>query len=74
MCMCGVVLQTLANEVAHYLGMELGKIKIKRFADGEVYVQIQVCEHAYVLLACMCVQGLISVKRGARMAALATLK
>jgi len=28
--------------VAHYLGMELGGIKIKRFADGETYVQIQV--------------------------------
>lgn len=32
--------QALAQEVAHYLGMELGKVKIKRFADGEVYVQI----------------------------------
>ncbi|GFR51688.1 hypothetical protein Agub_g14131 [Astrephomene gubernaculifera] len=31
----------LAGEVAHYLGMELGKIKCKRFADGEIYVQIQ---------------------------------
>jgi hypothetical protein len=27
--------------VANYLGIELGKIKIKRFADGEVYVQVQ---------------------------------
>lgn len=33
--------QILAGEVAHYLGMELGKIKTKRFADGEIYVQIQ---------------------------------
>lgn len=32
--------QALAGEVAHYLGMELGKVKVKRFADGEVYVQI----------------------------------
>ncbi|KXZ43886.1 hypothetical protein GPECTOR_78g74 [Gonium pectorale] len=32
---------TLASEVAHYLGMELGKIKCKRFADGEIYVQVQ---------------------------------
>jgi ribose-phosphate pyrophosphokinase len=28
----------LAQEIAYYLGMELGKIKIKRFADGEIYV------------------------------------
>ena len=34
--------QTLATEVAHYLGLELGKIKCKRFADGEIYVQVQV--------------------------------
>jgi len=33
-------LQTLSGEVAHYLGLELGKIKTKRFADGEIYVQI----------------------------------
>jgi ribose-phosphate pyrophosphokinase len=26
--------------VASYLGTELGKIKIKRFADGEIYVQV----------------------------------
>ena len=32
---------SLSQEVAHYLGLELGGIKIKRFADGEVYVQIQ---------------------------------
>ena len=35
-------MQALAQEVAHYLGMDLGGIKIKRFADGEIYVQIQV--------------------------------
>lgn len=34
--------QGLAQEVAHYLGLGLGQIKIKRFADGEIYVQIQV--------------------------------
>ncbi|MEW5316293.1 MAG: hypothetical protein WDW38_007673 [Sanguina aurantia] len=33
-------MEALAGEVAAYLGMELGKIKIKRFADGENYVQI----------------------------------
>lgn len=31
----------LAQEVAHYLGVDLTPIKIKRFADGEVYVQVQ---------------------------------
>lgn len=34
--------QTLSAEIASYLGLELGKIKIKRFADGEHYVQVQV--------------------------------
>lgn len=29
------------QEIACYLGLELGKIKIKRFADGEIYVQLQ---------------------------------
>ena len=29
------------QEIASYLGLELGKIKIKRFADGEIYVQLQ---------------------------------
>ncbi len=37
-----LTLQALAQEVAHYLGMELGGITSKRFADGEIYVQIQV--------------------------------
>lgn len=31
----------LSAEVASYLGLEQGKIKIKRFADGEIYVQVQ---------------------------------
>jgi ribose-phosphate pyrophosphokinase len=30
----------LAQEVACYLGLELGSVKIKRFADGEIYVQV----------------------------------
>lgn len=30
----------LSQEVACYLGLELGKMKIKRFADGEIYVQV----------------------------------
>ena len=29
------------QEIANYLGMELGGRVIKKFADGEVYVQIQ---------------------------------
>lgn len=37
-----IVAQALAHEVACYLGLELGGIKIKRFADGEIYVQVQV--------------------------------
>ena len=35
--------QALAQEVACYLGLDLSHIKIKRFADGEIYVQVQVC-------------------------------
>jgi len=35
-------MQALSQEVAHYLGMNLSGIKIKRFADGEIYVQILV--------------------------------
>lgn len=31
----------LATEVARYLGMDLGPMVRKRFADGELYVQIQ---------------------------------
>ncbi len=31
----------LAHEVAHYLGMDLGPMVRKRFADGEIYIQIQ---------------------------------
>ncbi|NET31899.1 MAG: ribose-phosphate pyrophosphokinase [Cyanothece sp. SIO1E1] len=31
----------LSREVAHYLGMDLGPMVRKQFADGELYVQIQ---------------------------------
>ncbi|XP_008777245.1 ribose-phosphate pyrophosphokinase 1-like [Phoenix dactylifera] len=31
----------LAQEVASYIGLNLGKINIKCFADGEIYVQLQ---------------------------------
>ncbi|KAK3183081.1 hypothetical protein Dsin_030367 [Dipteronia sinensis] len=31
----------LSREIAWYMGLELGKINIKRFADGEIYVQLQ---------------------------------
>lgn len=31
----------LSQEVAHYLGMDLGPMIRKRFADGELYIQIQ---------------------------------
>ena len=30
----------LSMEIANYLGMDLGKLTIKKFADGEIYVQI----------------------------------
>jgi ribose-phosphate pyrophosphokinase len=31
----------LLQEIAYYMGLDLGKITIKRFADGEIYVQLQ---------------------------------
>lgn len=31
----------LSKEIACYMGLDLGKIKIKRFADGEIYVQLE---------------------------------
>ncbi|KAJ1395442.1 Ribose-phosphate pyrophosphokinase [Sesbania bispinosa] len=37
----GTANPALAQEIACYMGLELGKIKIKRFADGEIYVQLQ---------------------------------
>ena len=51
-------MQALAHEVACYLGLELGGIKIKRFADGEIYVQVQVCLSALcTFLAVLCHMG-----------------
>ena len=51
---CGM--QALAQEVACYLGMDLGGIKIKRFADGEIYVQVQVgiCTRWRIVPVCGC--------------------
>ncbi|CAJ2635159.1 unnamed protein product [Trifolium pratense] len=37
----GTANPTLSQEIARYMGLELGKINIKRFADGEIYVQLQ---------------------------------
>ncbi|KAG6684371.1 hypothetical protein I3842_12G059100 [Carya illinoinensis] len=37
----GTANPTLSQEIAWYMGLELGKINIKRFADGEIYVQLQ---------------------------------
>ncbi|XP_057762062.1 ribose-phosphate pyrophosphokinase 1 [Arachis stenosperma] len=31
----------LSQEIAWYMGQQLGKIAIKRFADGEIYIQLQ---------------------------------
>jgi ribose-phosphate pyrophosphokinase len=31
----------MMQEIACYMGLNLGGIKIKRFADGEIYVQLQ---------------------------------
>lgn len=44
-------LQMLSQEIAAYLGLELGQIKIKRFADGEIYVQVRGGESRKVGLA-----------------------
>ncbi|KAJ7952647.1 Ribose-phosphate pyrophosphokinase [Quillaja saponaria] len=37
----GTANPALSQEIAWYMGLELGKIYIKRFADGEIYVQLQ---------------------------------
>ncbi|KAK7330870.1 hypothetical protein VNO77_25076 [Canavalia gladiata] len=37
----GTANPALSQEIARYMGLELGKISIKRFADGEIYVQLQ---------------------------------
>lgn len=36
----GTVNPALSEEVVQYLGLELGAISIKRFADGEIYCQV----------------------------------
>lgn len=36
----GTANPALAQEIANYLGMDLGGVKIKRFADGEIYCQV----------------------------------
>ncbi|GLT91188.1 hypothetical protein SLE2022_090880 [Rubroshorea leprosula] len=37
----GTANSALSQEIAWNMGLELGKINIKRFADGEIYVQLQ---------------------------------
>ncbi|KAG8094819.1 hypothetical protein GUJ93_ZPchr0012g19333 [Zizania palustris] len=37
----GTANRPLAQEIASYLGVDLGQVLIKRFADGEIYVQLQ---------------------------------
>ncbi|KAH9607067.1 hypothetical protein KSS87_004996 [Heliosperma pusillum] len=37
----GLANPALSKEIAWYMGLELGKVKIKRFADGEIYVQLE---------------------------------
>src|SRR5258708_9037742 len=38
---CGTANQPLADEVGAFLGMTRGQALVRRFADGEAYVQIQ---------------------------------
>ncbi|KAA8522086.1 hypothetical protein F0562_012600 [Nyssa sinensis] len=37
----GTANPALSQEIAWYMGLNLGEINIKRFADGEIYVQLQ---------------------------------
>ncbi|GAB4857790.1 ribose-phosphate pyrophosphokinase [Ancistrocladus abbreviatus] len=37
----GLANPSLSQEIAWYMGLELAKVNIKRFADGEIYVQLQ---------------------------------
>ncbi|KAK1412242.1 hypothetical protein QVD17_33329 [Tagetes erecta] len=37
----GTANPTLSQEIACYMGLDLGDMKIKRFADGEIYVQLR---------------------------------
>ena len=39
----------LSTEIANYLGMDLGKLTIKKFADGEIYVQINESSELFFL-------------------------
>lgn len=34
-------MQSLSEEVAAHLGLQLSSVRIRRFADGEIYVQVQ---------------------------------
>ena len=38
--LCGTANKALAEEMAEHIGIELGKVTISRFADGEVFVRI----------------------------------
>ncbi|KAJ0666129.1 putative ribose-phosphate diphosphokinase [Helianthus annuus] len=37
----GTANSELSKEIARYMGLDLGMIDVKRFADGEIYVQLQ---------------------------------
>lgn len=41
LCVCLAVRNKTEQEIACYMGLDLGKVTIKRFADGEIYVQLQ---------------------------------
>jgi len=38
---CGTANRALSEEIASYLGIELGRVNITRFADGEIYVRFE---------------------------------
>ncbi|HXF82245.1 MAG TPA: ribose-phosphate pyrophosphokinase [bacterium] len=38
---CGTANRSLGEEIARYLGIELGRVNISRFADGETYVRFE---------------------------------
>ncbi len=40
MLFCGNAVPILAEKIAHYLGLELGKATVSRFSDGEIMVEI----------------------------------
>ncbi|GJY99047.1 ribose-phosphate pyrophosphokinase 1-like protein, partial [Tanacetum coccineum] len=39
--------ESISQEIASYMGLDLGRIQIKRFADGEIYVQLQESVRGY---------------------------